>query len=418
MWQNLRAMSLRTLAVVCIVALAAALPSAQSSSTPAARLDARLKAAVDRGDIPGVVAIAADRNGVIYSGAFGMQDTGHRRALRTDTVFRIASMTKAVTSAALMQLVEQQRVGLDDPADKYLPAFRTLQVFESFSSAGGSYRLRPAKRPPTVRELLTHTSGLAYNFVSPAVRDFKPRDGETFEAGPLLFDPGLRWHYGPSTLWVGKIVEAVSGMTLEAYLHDRVFQPLGMRDTSFNVPPQDQSRVATVHARRRDGSLVEQPSAPIPTVTEFRGDGGLFSTAIDYIRFEQMVLNDGRLNGAAILSPKTIEAMAANQIGALGVPALKTAMPERSSDFTFVDDGRDKWGLGFLITARETAGKRSPGSLSWGGINNTYFWIDRRRGVAGVILMQFLPFADAKALNVYDVFERGTYEILDDLQRR
>jgi CubicO group peptidase (beta-lactamase class C family) len=155
---------------------------------------------------------------------------------------------------------------------------------------------------------------------------------------------------------------------------------------------------------------------PIPTVTEFRGDGGLFSTAVDYIRFEQMVLNDGRFNGTVVLSPKSIAAMVANQIGSLNVSALKTAMPERSSDFTFVDDGRDKWDLGFLITSRGTPGKRSAGSLSWGGINNTYFWIDRTRGVAGVIMMQFLPFADAKALAVYDAFERGAYEILEDVR--
>jgi len=364
------------------------------------------------------VALAADRNGIIYSGAFGARDAGQRRPMMADTIFRIASMTKAVTSAALMQLVEQRRVALDDPADKYLPGFRHLQVVDSFSSATGAYTVRPARRPPTVRELLTHTSGLAYNFVSPTVRDFKPRDGDTFEAGPLVFDPGERWHYSPSTLWVGRIVETVSGRTLEAYLHDRVFEPLGMRDTSFNVRPDEQPRVATVHNRQRDGSLVEQPSAPIPAVTEFRGDGGLFSTAVDYVRFEQMVLNDGRFNGAVVLSPTSIDAMAANQIGALSVAALRTAMPERSSDFTFVDDGRDKWGLGFLITARETPGKRSAGSLSWGGIDNTYFWIDRRRGVAGVIMMQFLPFADTKALGVYDSFERGTYELLESVRHR
>jgi len=399
--------------VVGIVAISGVLRAAQAPVDAVARLDQRLKAAVEGGDVPGVVALAADRSGIIYSGAFGSRDDGQRRPMTTDTIFRIASMTKAVTSAALMQLVEQQRVALDDPADKYLPAFHHLQVIQSFSSTTGAYTVRPGRRAPTVRELLTHTSGLAYNFVSPTMRDFKPRDGDTFEAGPLVFDPGERWHYGPSTLWVGRIVEAVSGRTLEDYLHDRVFQPLGMRDTSFNVRPEDQSRVATVHNRQHGGSFVEQPSGPIAPVTEFRGDGGLFSTAIDYIRFEQMVLNDGRLNGAVVLSPASIDAMAANQIGALSVSALKTAMPERSSDFTFVDDGRDKWSLGFLITARDMRGKRSAGSLSWGGINNTYFWIDRRRGVAGVIMMQFLPFADTKALGVYDTFERGTYEILD-----
>jgi CubicO group peptidase (beta-lactamase class C family) len=404
--------------VVGIIAVSGVLGAAQAPADAVARLDQRLKAAVERGDVPGVVALAADRNGIIYSGAFGARDAGRRRPMTADTIFRIASMTKAVTSAALMQLVEQRRVALGDPADKYLPGFRHLQVVSSFSSATGEYTVRPARRPPTVRELLTHTSGLAYNFVSPTVRDFKPRDGDTFEAGPLVFDPGERWIYGPSTLWVGRIVETVSGRTLEAYLHDRVFEPLGMHDTSFNVRPEEQPRVATVHNRQRDGSLVEQPSAPIPAVTEFRGDGGLFSTAVDYIRFEQMVLNDGRFNGAVVLSPKSIDAMAANQIGALRVAALRTAMPERSSDFTFVDDGRDKWGLGFLITARETPGKRSAGSLSWGGIDNTYFWIDRRRGVAGVIMMQFLPFADTKALGVYDSFERGTYELLESLRHR
>jgi methyl acetate hydrolase len=212
-------------------------------------------------------------------------------------------------------------------------------------------------------------------------------------------------------------VEAVSGQTLEAYLHEQFFDPLEMRDTSFNVRLEDQPRVTTLATRRPDGSLVEQPAAFTPTVTEFRGDGGLFSTALDYIRFEQMVLNEGRLNGRRVLSSKSIAEMATNQIGSLSVVALKTAMPERSRDFTFVDDGRDKWGLGFLITTPKTPGKRTAGSLSWGGINNTYFWIDRSRGVAGVILMQFLPFADSKALEVYDGFERGTYEILEEARR-
>jgi methyl acetate hydrolase len=397
-----------------LVAITSVLLSAQAPDA-VARLNERLQVAVDRGDVPGVVAIAADRNRIIYSGAFGLRDVAHRQPVTVDTIFRIASMTKPITSAALMQLVEQGRVALNDPADKYLPAFRDLQAFDSFSSATGAYTVHPAARRPTVRELLTHTSGLAYNFVSPTVRDFKPREGDVFEAGPLVFEPGQRWHYGPSTLWVGKIVETVSGETLETYLHERFFGRLGMRDTSFNVRPEDQGRVTTLATRRPDGSLVEQPAAPVPTVTEFRGDGGLFSTAVDYIRFEQMVLNDGRFNGTVVLSEKSIAAMATNQIGGLHVSALKTAMPERSSDFTFVDDGRDKWSLGFLITARATPGKRSAGSLSWGGIDNTYFWIDRSRGVAGVILMQFLPFADSKALAVYDAFERGTYEILEDL---
>jgi len=409
--------ALRLWVLASAIAISGVLQAAQTTvRTPATspaitRLDQRLRIAVDRGEVAGLVVVASDRKGVIYTGAFGTSDVGHGRPMTSSTIFRIASMTKPITSTALMQLVEQHRIGLDDRADKYLPAFKNLQVFDSFDDQSRAYALRPAKRPPTVRELMTHTSGLAYNFVSPVVRDFTPRRGESYEVGPLLFDPGERWHYGPSTYWIGRIVESVSGMTLEAYLRERLFDPLAMPDTSFNVRPEEQSRVATVHLRQRDGSLTEQPATAIPVVTQFRGDGGLFSTAADYIRFEQMVLNDGALNGHRVLAPETVRAMAQNQIGTLGVVALKTAMPERSSDFTFVDDGRDKWGLGFLTTARQVAGKRSAGSLSWGGIDNTYFWIDQQRGIAGVILMQMLPFADVKALNVYDAFERGIYEI-------
>jgi CubicO group peptidase (beta-lactamase class C family) len=304
------------------VALGGVLHATQATAPAAAaekRLDERLRGAVQHGEITGVVAIASDRRGVIYTGAFGMSDVGHGRPMTSRTIFRIASMTKPITSAALMQLVEEHRIGLDDPADKYLPAFRNLQVFDSFDNQSGAYAVRRAKRMPTVRELMTHTSGLAYNFVSPVVRDFKPRPGEKYEVGPLVFDPGERWLYGPSTYWIGRIVESVSGKTLEAYLRERLFHPLGMTDTSFNVRREEQSRVATIHLRQRDGSLTEQPAEAIPAVTAFRGDGGLFSTAVDYIRFGQMMLNEGATNGHRILAPETVRAMAQNQIGMLSL---------------------------------------------------------------------------------------------------
>src|SRR5258705_3811936 len=176
--------------VVGIIAVSGVLRAAQAPADAVTRLDQRLKAAVERGDVPGVVALAADRNGIIYSGAFGARDAGQRRPMAADTIFRIASMTKAVTSAALMQLVDQRRVALDDPADKYLPGFRHLQVVDSFSSATGAYTVRPAPRPPTVPQLLPATPGPACNFVSPTGRDFKPRDVATFHAGPLAFHPG------------------------------------------------------------------------------------------------------------------------------------------------------------------------------------------------------------------------------------
>ncbi len=389
------------------IAVAAVLHAAAQTS---ASIDQGLREAVDRGDIAGVVVLATDSKGVVYSGAFGARDAAGT-AMTADTIFRIASMTKPVTSVALMQLIEQGQLSLDDSADKYLPAFRNLKVFASFDSATGAYTLHAARRSPTVRELMTHTSGIAYNFVSPTVRDFKPREGERYEAGPLLFEPGRRWLYGPSTLWVGKIVEAVSHQTLEDYFQEHIFRPLGMSDTSFIVPSDKQRRVATVRVREANGSLSERAQGNFPVPAEFRGDGGLFSTAADYMRFERMIGNEGELDGKRLLKADTVRTMEHNQIGKMIVPTLKTAMPEVSNDVTIIDEGYDRWGLGFLISGRTFPGKRSAGSVSWAGIDNTYFWIDPNRGVAAVVLMQLLPFADPKALALSDAFERGVYEI-------
>ena len=385
-------------------------------STPSASLDEKLSAAVARGDVPGLVVIAATRDRILYQGVFGKAEIGRERPMTADAIFRIASMTKAVTSIAAMQLYEQGRFTLDDPAEQYLPELANLMVFESFDSAGGGYKVRPAAKKVTIRHLLTHTSGLGYGFTSPIVRDFKPRDGEKYEAGPLLFEPGTQWIYGTGVDWVGRLVEKLSGKNLEEYFRERIFTPLRMSDTFYNVPETKQARLVTVHRRqdgRADAPLTEQPNQPQRPATTFNGGGGLSSTASDYIRFERMILNGGTLDGARIVSPNTVALMTKNQIGEVSVRALKTAQPDRSMDFTFINDGKDKWGLGFLLTTSHVAGKRSAGSLSWGGINNTYFWIDPTRGIAGVVMMQFLPFADTKALAIYDIFERGVYQLAD-----
>jgi CubicO group peptidase (beta-lactamase class C family) len=365
--------------------------------------------------VPGVVALITNRERVLYQSAFGVADVATGRPLASDALFRIASMTKPVTSVALMQLVEQGRLGLDDPAEKYLPELAGLKVIESFDAATGAYNLRPVSRPATVKHFLTHTSGLAYPFTSAIWRDFKPRAGETYPfGGPLLFDPGERWHYSTSTDVVGRLVEAVSGQKLEDYFREHIFVPLKMNDTSYNVPEAKGPRLVAQQQRggeRMDGAIELQKPQPGLTIAMPVGGGGLASTADDYGRFVRMLLNGGALDGVRVLKPETVALMGQNHIGAVSVPALKSALP-RSADFTFIADGRDKWGLGFLITADQVPGKRSPGSLSWGGINNTYFWIDPARGIAGVIMMQYLPFADAKALSVYDAFERGAYQLV------
>jgi CubicO group peptidase (beta-lactamase class C family) len=403
----------RFAAAAVAVVLAATLYARQSGPAhpSTAAIDKVLAGAVARGDVPGVVAMATDRHGIVYQGAFGMADAGSTRPVTVDTIFRIASMTKPFTSLAVMQLVEQGRLSLDDPAEKYLPQLANLKVFETFNAETGAYTLRPAKRAPTVRHLLTHTAGLGYGFTSPIVRDFKPRGGEAYAVGPLLFEPGEQWLYSTGIDWAGRIVEGLSGKNLEVYFRDHIFRPLGMTDTSYNLPDDRQRRLAVVHQRRSDGTFQVDPSQPPMSVKQFIGGGGLASTAPDYIRFLQMLLNQGTLNGARLVSAETVATMGRNHIGSVGVRAVKTAMPERSSDFTFVADGRDKWGIGFMITADGKPGRRSAGSLSWGGINNTYFWVDPVRGVAGVILMHYLPFVDSKALAVYEAFEREVYAL-------
>jgi len=405
---------MRVVALLIALVISAGLARAQNAPGGAA-IDQVLRAAVERNDVPGVVALVTNRDRVLYVGAFGVADVGTGRALSTDALFRIASMTKPVTSLALMQLVEQGKVRLDDPADKYLPELVGLKVFESFDAATGEYKLRPAAKRPTVRQFLTHTSGLAYPFTSEIWRDFKPKAGESYPfGGPLLYDPGERWHYSTSTDVVGRLVEVVSGQKLEDYFRQHIFAPLNMSDTSYNVSAEKAARLVAGQQRageRMDGEIVLQSPQPGLTIAAPIGGGGLASTAEDYGRFMRMLLNGGALDGARVVKAETVALMGQNQIGAIGVPALKTALP-RSRDFTFIADGRDKFGLGFLITADQVPGKRSPGSLSWGGINNTYFWVDPNRGIAGVILMQYLPFADPKALALHDAFERATYQLV------
>jgi CubicO group peptidase (beta-lactamase class C family) len=398
---------------ITLVGGVAALPFAADAQQPqsSSAIDEAMRGAVTRKEVAGVVVMAADRKSIIYQGAFGVADIAEARPLKLDALFRIASMTKAVTSTAAMQLVEQGRFAIEDPVEKYLPEFAKLSVFESFDGATGAYRLRPATKAVTVRHLLTHTSGLGYAFTNPTVRDFKPRAGEEYPVGPLVFEPGERWLYSTSTDWVGRLVEKVSGQSLEDYFRQRIFTPLGMADTFYFVPKDKEARLVTVNRRIADGSVVkESVQPPISGFTPI-GGGGLSSTAYDYLRFTRALLNGGELDGARILSAGTVALMGQNHIGAVGVPAQKTALPDRSDDFSFIADGRDKWGLGFLITADAVPGKRSAGSLSWGGINNTYYWLDPTRGITGVILMQFLPFADRKALALYDAFERGVYQL-------
>ena len=384
--------------------------------TKFAQVDEILGSAIDRGDVPGVVAMAATRDEVVYQGAFGRRALADEAAMSTDTVFWIASMTKAITSAAAMQLVEQGELALDHEMADLLPELSAPQVLEGFDPSGQP-RLRPAKRPITLRHLLTHTAGLVYDIWNADMGRYMQTKAipgiiscqNAALSLPLVFDPGDKWDYGINIDWVGKAVERVSGQVLGDYLAEHLFEPVGMKDTAFKLTPERRARMARMHARSPDGSL-----APIefevPQEPEFQmGGGGLYGTASDYLAFERVFLNEGRANGRSVLKPETVRLMAANAIGELNVQPVKTVVPHLSNDAEFFPGMIKKWGLGFMISTEPVPGGRSAGSLAWAGLGNTYFWIDVDRGVAGVILMQLLPFADPKALALFNQFEKAVY---------
>jgi methyl acetate hydrolase len=379
-----------------------------------------LKTATDRGDVPGVVAMAATREGPVYQGAFGRRALPDGAAMTADTVFWIASMTKAITSTAAMQLVEQGKLTLDGPIAGVLPELAAPQVLEGFDSAGEP-RLRPARRPITLRHLITHTAGFVYDIWNADLGRYMEKRGipgiisceNAALALPLIFDPGDKWDYGINIDWVGKAVERVSGQKLSDYFSEHLFGPIGMKDTGFKLTPDRRARIAGMHSRSEDGALAPIPFE-VPQEPEFEmGGGGLYGTTADYLAFERLFLDEGRVaGGAQVLKPETVRLMAQNAVGELNVQLLKTAAPAYSNDAEFFPGMVKKWGLGFMISTAQMAGGRSPGSLAWAGLANTYFWIDPAKGVAGVILMQLLPFADAKALAIFDRFEKAVYAAL------
>jgi methyl acetate hydrolase len=390
-----------------------------AAATPQAQIDAVLRRATEAGEVPGVVAVAASEKGLLYEGAFGTRDLAAGPAMTLDTIFRIASMTKAVTSVAAMQLVEQGKLDLEWPIGDILPELAAPQVLEGFDDAGAP-RLRPAKRPITLRHLLTHTAGFGYEtWDAELVRYVKVSGTPSTSTGklaslrlPLVFDPGERWEYGISLDWAGRAVEAVSGQPLEVYFRDRIFAPLGMSDTAYAISSAQESRLVTVHQRKPDDSL-EPVAAPAPPWREFwSGGGGLNSTGHDYLVFLQMLLGQGRINGAQLLRPETVALMGRNQIGDINAGILKTTVPQRSNDVDFFPGIPCKWGLGYMINTQPGPKGRSANSLTWAGIYNTYYWLDPQKRVAGVILTQILPFADHKTIKLYGEFESAVYDAL------
>jgi CubicO group peptidase (beta-lactamase class C family) len=385
-----------------------------------AEIDEVLRKTSEAKEIPGIVAIAASGNDVLYQGAFGKRDLSKPDAMTADSVFWIASMTKAVTSAGAMQLVEQGKLSLDAPIGSLLPDLAKPQVLDGFD-AKGEPKLRPAKGPITLRQLMTHTAGFAYNMWNGDLAVYLEKTGtpaittcqNAALKTPVMTDPGTRWEYGTNIDFVGKAVEAVSGKRLDAYLRDNLFAPLGMSDTGFKITDDMRKRLVGMHARGEDGQLAAIPFELEQNPEFHMGGGGLYATAADYIKFTRMILNKGRGNGNQLLKAETIATMSQNQMGDLNMTKLATAAPMYTNDVDLYPEQVKKWGLSFMINTAKTAEGRSAGSLAWAGLANTYYWIDPARDVTGVILMQLLPFADGKCLEAFAGFERGVYAGLD-----
>jgi methyl acetate hydrolase len=373
-------------------------------------IDGLLARSVDDQALPAVVATAADRDGVLYEGAFGAP---------LDTVFSLASMTKAWVSVVALQLVEQGTLDLDQSVAGVLPAFGELGVLEGFD--GDEPRIRPAMGEATIRQLLNHTSGCGYWFSNADVRRYHevtgtpdPSTGKRAMLDvPLVADPGTRWEYGTSTDWLGQVIEAVASTDLDTYCKEHVFGPLGMEDSTFWPTPEQRARMMPVHVRT-PGGLVVVPPIETEKPEMWSGGGGGFGTAPDYARFMRALLRGGELDGERILRPETVELAFTDHLGAIEPPkVVHSAFPELCNDIISMPFAQG-WGLGFHLVLEDVPGMRRAGTGDWAGLFNCYYWIDRAQGLAGTVMTQLLPFFDAPTLEAAAGFETGIYTAVNE----
>jgi len=387
-----------------------------SSTIDAGAIDQVLQDAVDSGAVPHVAAIAANRDGVIYEGGAGPREPGSSDQVSVDTHFRIMSMTKMVATTAALQQVEKGTLDLDAPVSQYCPEFADLQVLDGWD--GDTPRLRAPASQATVKHLVTHTSGLGYWFwnaelvrweAATGTPNVLPGSNDCFKA-PLLADPGTSFIYGINTDWLGKVVEAVSGTTLDVAVKEGITGPLGMNETAFLMNDTQRTGSTPVHVKGEDGwtsigeVLNQQPDW-------WAGGHGLYSTPRDYIRFERALLRGGELDGERILQESTVQAAFTNQIGDLDFPAeIPTADPGATHSFN-AGPG-NKWGYGLLLNSEDIPGMRRAGSGAWAGLCNTHFWIDPTTGICASIYSNFLPFVPPEAMSMYASYEKALYAAL------
>lgn len=383
---------------------------------PHDRIDALLEAACAPGRLPVAVAVVTGPGGVLHSAARGVRRLGGAEPMTADTVCWIASMTKPLTAAVAMQLVEEGRLGLDDPVGRIQPELAAVRVLAGWD-ADGTPRLRAPSRPITLRHLLTHTSGLAHGLWNGDIARYQRLHGLppttsgrlAALAVPLASDPGERWEYGLGIDWLGRVIETVTGERLGVALEQRLLGPLGMHDTAFRIRPDMRARLASVHARTADDGLEPTGFEVAQDAETEMGGGGLYSTARDYARFLRMMLCGGELDGARVLSPGTVALMGRNAMGGLRVVPLPSANPAMTRDMDPLPGIPKTWGLSFMINERAVPGGRAAGSLAWAGLANTHFWIDPAGGIACALLTQVLPFGDPEVMALLEGLERAVY---------
>ena len=388
------------------------------SSNFSAAADAVLDAVVTSTPrVPGVVAMVTDRHRNIYEGAAGKRRLDQPADMTTDSIFAIFSTTKAITGTAVLQLVEEGKLDLDAPARRYAPEIGKLQVIEGFAASGEPI-LRAPKRDITTRMLMVHTSGLSYDFINHTYNRLAQERGQpsVITASkaclmtPLLFDPGERWEYGTNLDWCGQIVEAITGSRLGDVFKTRIFEPLGMHDTTFELTDAMRKKLAGIHARNADGSLTPM-DFELPAKPEVHmGGHGLYGTTGDYMRFIRMWLNDGMGEHGRVLKAETVRMAEKNHLGESKVTPITGVIPSLCNDAEFFPGQSKSWALTFMINDEEAPTGRPAGALGWAGLANLFYWIDRRNGFGGFWATQILPFGDPASFIGYMNFETAFYD--------
>jgi CubicO group peptidase (beta-lactamase class C family) len=400
----------------------AAPETAGASSERLKRIDNLLQEYIDKKWVGGATAIVVKDGKIIYYKALGLSDVDNKTAMKKDAIFRIASQTKAITSVAIMMLYEEGKLLLDDPVSRYIPSFANQKVLDKFNEADSSYTTVPAKRPVTIRDLLTHTSGIGYAQIgSKEATAIYAKNGIWGGIGvengmilgdkikvlgtlPLLHQPGEQWTYGLNSDILGYVIEVLSGMSLDAFFKTRIFEPLGMKDTYFYLPKEKYSRLVTLNTEDKNREVVTMKESlnisgkininyPAAPGTYYSGGGGLSSTALDYAIFMQMLVNNGEYNGKRILSPFAIRMMTTSQFDKLNWPDTKM-------------------GLGFSLYTDKSVARSplSPGSFEWGGMFSSTYWIDPKEKLVAQLFLNQYPNSHGE---IHDKFKVAVYQTLE-----